>query len=360
MSRRIIAALVGALAATSLAAPVAHAGAPARVSVRVEAPDRTLVDTTLTTRRAAVTPDGANACPGTSAGGALWRATNGAWSGTWYASFGDYTVDAIAGVRAPADFSAYWAFWLDGKMATTGVCGTELQNGDRVLELLCTPTPDFSSCTNLPLDLRVIRPHLGAMDVQVVRLDGNGGSTPVAGATVTGGTHAVTTGVGGRVRVALRLGQSTLRATHAGDVPSARLHCQHGVRPHGRGAKCGSRDRTPPTLKLAGLADGRTYAAAHAPRTLHGVARDPEGVTVSLRLTRRAGGRCSRFDAARGGFRSCAKAPRAAFPAGDRRRWSFLLPARLAPGGYRLDAIAVDGAGNRRVVHVRFRVAASA
>jgi Domain of unknown function (DUF4430) len=356
MSRRIIGALAGALVATSLAAPVAQAGAPARVSVRVEAPGRTLADATLTTRRAPVAPDGTDACSGTSAGGALWQATQGSWSGSWFDSFGDYAVDAIAGVRAPADFSAYWAFWLNGRMATKGVCGTELQNGDDVLEFLCTSTPDFSSCTNLPLELRVLRPYRGSMEVAVVRLDGNGGSAPLAGATVRGGTHPVATAGDGTVRVTLREGQSTLRATHAGNVPSARLHCHHGA----HGAGCGSRDRTPPTLKLVGLADGRTFAAAQAPRTLHGVARDPEGATVALRLTRRAGGRCSRFDAGRGAFRPCAKAPRAPFAAGDRARWSFLLPARLAPGRYRLDAIATDGAGNRRVLHVRFRVSAMA
>ncbi len=360
MSRRIIGALAGALVATSVAAPVAHAGAPARVSVRVEAPGRTLADATLTTARAQVRPDGANACSGTSAGGALWQATKGSWSGTWFDSFGDYAVDAIAGVRAPADFSAYWTLWINGTPSEKGVCGSELQAGDRVLEFLCTFTPDPAGCANLPLDLRVIRPHLSSMDVEVVRLSGDGTSTPVPGATVAGGAKPVTTAADGRVRVPLRLGQTTLRATHAGDVPSARLHCQHGVRAHGRGAKCGSRDRTRPTLELAGVANGQTFAAAHAPRTLHGIARDPEGAAVALRLTRRAHGRCTRFDAQRGAFRPCRRAPRAPFAAGDRRRWSFLLPARLTPGRYRLDAIATDGAGNRRVLHVRFRVSAMA
>jgi hypothetical protein len=257
-------------------------------------------------------------------------------------------------MRAPADFSAYWALWLNGRSSTTGVCGTELRSGDAVLEFLCTSTPDFSSCTNLPLALSVVGVRGGRATVEVVLLDGSGKRTPVAGATVDGGAQPVRSGTDGTARVVLRNGQSTLRATHPGDVPSARLHCQHGV----HGAKCGSRDRTPPTLKLKGIANGETFAAARAPRVLRGVATDPEGTTVALRLTRRLDGRCSRFDGDRGAFRPCARAPRAPFEVGDRTHWSFLLPAKLGPGGYRLDAIATDGAGNRRTLHVAFTVEA--
>jgi len=351
MSRRIIGSVVGALAAASLAAPLAHAGTPARVSVRVEAPGRTLVDASLTTTRAGVKPDGADVCSGTSAGGALWQAA-GRWSGTWYASFGDYTVDAIDGVRGAANGSSYWAFWLNGVVSSKGVCGTELQAGDRVLEFLCDATPDFSSCTNLPLDLSLLDVKRGKAKVKVVRLDGTGRSTPVAGATVVGGTKPVATAADGSATVTVVQGQSALRATHAGDTPSGSLHCQRGP----RRTSCGSRDTTPPTLTIAGIANGEAFTAAHAPRVLRGTAVDPSGATVALRLTRRANGRCTRFDAARGRFRSCTVAPRAPFAAGDRARWSYLLPAKLGAGSYRLDAIATDGAGNRRALSLAFTV----
>jgi len=351
MSRRIIGSVVGALAAASLVAPVAHAGSPARVSVRVEAPGRTLVDTSLETTRTSVKPDGIDACSGTSAGGALWQAA-GSWSGTWYASFGDYTVDAIDGVRGAANGSSYWAFWLNGVVSSKGVCGTELQPGDRVLEFLCTSTPDFSSCTNLPLDLSLLDVKGGKAKVKVVRLDGTGRSAPVAGASVAGGVKPVTTAADGSATVTVRQGQSALRATHAGDTPSGSLHCQRGP----RGAKCGSRDTTPPALTLKGIANGEAFSAAHAPRVLRGTAVDPSGASVTLRLTRRTGGRCTRFDAARGAFRSCTVAPRAPFAAGDRAHWSYLLPAKLGPGSYRLDVIAADGAGNRRTLSVAFTV----
>lgn len=352
MSRRIIGSLAGALAAASLVAPIAHAGAPAHVSVRVEAPGKTLADTTLTTSRAQVMPDGAHACSGTSAGGALWKAVPTHWAGSYYASFGDFLVGAIGGVRAAG--SAYWAFWLNGRTASAGACTTELQAGDRVLAFVCDPTPDFSSCTNLPLDLSLVEVRGGKAKAKVVLLDGAGRSAPVAGATVAGGVAPVRTAADGTARVTLRLGQSALRATHAADTPSGRLHCQRGA----RRARCGSSDVTPPTLTLSGISNGETFAAAHAPRVLRGVASDPSGVTVTLRLTRNVGGRCTRFDANRGAFRSCGKAPRAPFAAGDRAHWSFLLPAKLGAGGYRLDAIATDGAGNRTVVSVRFSVGA--
>ena len=35
------------------------------------------------------------------------------------------------------------------------------------------------------------------------------------------------------------------------------------------------------------------------------------------------------------------------FAIGDKADWSYLLPAALAQGRYVLDAIAIDGAGNR-------------
>lgn len=356
MSRRIIGSVVGALAAASLVAPVAHAGSPAKVSVRAEAPGRTLVDATLTTTRAPVVGkdgDRAHSCTGTSAAGALDQATAGDWVASWFDGLG-YAVDAIGGVRAPADFSAYWTLWVNDRASTTGVCDTELHDGDEVLEFLCTSTPDFSSCTNLPLELQVVRPRGGKVDLKVVLLSGDGTSTPAAGATIAGGVQSVRTAADGTATVRLRDGQSLLRATHAGDVPSARLHCRHGA----RGSACGSRDRTPPTLTLKGIADGATFDAAHAPRVLRGIAADPEGAGVAFRLTRRAGGSCAALDPKDGRFRACNGRRAPLVDAGDGVRWSYLLPARLAPGSYGLVVIATDDPGNRRVLRVRFTVEA--
>jgi len=355
MPRKTIGSLVGALAVASLLAPVAHAGSPATVSVRAEAPGRTLVDATITTTRAAVVKDGdaAHRCTGSSAAGALEQATAGSWDGTWVDGLG-YAVDAIDDVRAPADLSAHWTLWVNGRSSMTRLCDTELKPGDDVLEFLCSSTPDFSSCTNLPLDLEVIRPRGGKMEVKVTLLKGDGTSTPVKGATVQGGEQPVRTAADGSATVKLRDGQSTLRATHAGDVPSGRLHCRHGQ--HGSG--CGSRDRTPPELTVKGIADGQSFMTDEAPRLLRGGAVDPEGAGVAFRLTRRVGGACTAFDGDRVRFRPCGRSAAPLVDAGDGPRWSYLFPARLQLGSYRLVVYSTDGAGNRRTVRLSFTVEA--
>jgi hypothetical protein len=360
MLPRILASVVGALVATSLAASVAHAAAPAKVAVRVEAPGRTIVSTTVTTNRAPVVKDGnpAHACTGTSAAGALELGTGGDWTATWFDGLG-YAVDSFDGVSGAADFSSYWTLWINGRSSMTGVCDTELQAGDEVLEFLCQVTPDFSSCTNLPLALRAGKVRLqqdqAVVRVEVVRLAGDGTETPVAGATVRGGLEPVKTDADGGARIELRHPQSTLRATHAGDVPSAPLHCALGD----GGGSCGSRDVVRPELRLRGLHDGDAIAATDAPRVLRGVARDPSGATVALRLTRRLDGRCWSFDGERGAFRRCNGRGAPTVEAGDRARWSYLLPARLAPGRYGLVVVAVDAAGNRTRVKIHFTVEAA-
>lgn len=356
MPRKIIGSVVGALAAAGLVAPVAHAASPAKVHVRIEALGKTVVETTLTTTRAKVVKDGvaAHSCTGTSAAGALEQATSGKWTATWYDGLG-YAVDTIGSVKAPAAVSTYWALWVNGRASSTGVCDTELQKGDEVLEFLCAATADFSSCVNLPLALEVRRVHLGTVALKVVRLHGDGTSEPVVGATIRGGTKVVTSGRGGRAVVTLDSPGGALRATHPGDVPSATLHCALGD----GGGSCGSQDGLRPEVSLRGLADGATFSAADSPRTLRGVARDDSGLAgVALRLTRRADGRCTAFDGNRASFRPCGGRRAPLVEVGDDARWSYLLPARLAPGRYGLLVVATDKAGNRTRVKVRFTVTA--
>lgn len=357
MQKRTVRVLAGALAVAALSAPsLAHGatpGRPAQVTVRVEGPTRTLASATVTTSRRAVIKDGnpAHSCTGTSAAGALEQATGGNWSGTWFDGLG-YAIDEIAGVRAPADFSAYWMLWVNGRPSMTGICDTELQAGDEVLTFLCRSNADFSGCTNLPLALRAVRVRGAVATVEVVRLIGDGTSKPAVGATVSGGEHPVRTGADGRARVTLVTAQSALRATREGDVPSALLHCRLGK----RGASCGSRDRTPPTVTVRGITDGRAFTVNRAPRLLRGTAADAGGVTVALRLIRRHDGRCAVYNERRETFTPCGRRLRPPFKVGDRQRWSFLLPRRLGVGAYRLDVRATDGAGNARTVSVRFKV----
>lgn len=354
MSRRIIGSVVGALAAASLAAPVAHAGTPAKVSVRVESLSRTLVSTTVTTTHKPVVNDGTHSCTGTSAAGALQLATKGKWKGSWFDGLG-YALTSVDGV-APSGFD-YWALWIDGKVSSTGLCDAELQAGDTVLEFVChdAQAPDYT-CKNRPLALIAPKKKVHAgqtIAIKVVTLKDDGSTVPAAGATVHGGAHVVKADAAGKARVVLAAGQSALRATRGGDVPSAALLCVAGKRT----GHCGSSDRTPPALTVAGIANGQVFGTAGAPRLLRGVATDPDGVAVALRLTRRTAKGCTSFDADRGAFRPCGKHSRAPFPVGDRSHWSYLLPAKLAAGSYALDVSATDTAGNRATRRIRFKVA---
>ncbi len=354
MLQKIIRSVLGALAVVAVSAPVALAGSPAKVTVRVEAPSSTLVSTTLTTSTHAVAKDTTHSCTGTSAAGALEQATGGKWTASWFDGLG-YTVDSVAGVR-PATVNDYWTLWVNNKSSLLGVCGAELQPGDQVLEFICSNAqpPDYA-CGDRPLGLiapsgRVRAGHAAAFKVVSYKDDGT--AVPVSGAKVSGGTKAVTSGADGSASVTLAAGESALRATLAGDVPSATLHCAIGA----KSGTCGSTDRTPPTLIVKGIRDGAGFDALHAPRLLHGVAQDPDGVSVALRLTRKLGKACSVFDAKRAAFRRCPAKRAPLFAVSDRSRWSYLLPRRLGGGSYVLDVRATDGAGNVRNKRLRFLV----
>lgn len=348
MPRTILGSLAGALAVTALAAPVAHgAGKPADVTVRVEGPSGSLVLANVRTTKRAVVKDGdkAHACTGTSAAGALELATNGRWGASYFRGLG-YSVDSVQGIRG-GSMSEYWTLWVNGASSMTGLCGTELESGDDVLVYLCRSGPDFS-CENRPLGLVVPKRKSATPTVQVVAFKDDGRTEPAAGATVSGGVKTVRTDAQGRAKVTLKGAQSRLVATRAGDVASAPVHCSANA--------CGSRDTTAPALTLKGIRDGQVFAAAKAPRALRGTAIDPEGAIVELRLTRRDGGACTAYDFRREAFARCPKKGAAWHQVADRRNWSYLLPARLAPGRYTLGALATDPAGNSAKRTVRFTV----
>lgn len=351
MSRTILGSLAGALAFAAFAAPAADAAGPVEVSVRVEGPRGTLVDTTLTTTRTPVVKDGdrSHACSGTSAAGALEQATDGDWTASYFRGLG-YSADAIFKIRA-SSASDYWTLWVNDRSSMTGLCDTELERGDEVLLFLCTSGPDFN-CTNAPLGLLAGRERGRRQTLRVVSFGPDGRTTPVAGATVSGGAAAVRSDAQGIARVTLKGEESTLRATLAGATPSAQLFCSAD--------RCGSSDTTPPRVALSGIRDGQSFAAGKGPRALRGTARGLDGGIVELRLARRFDGRCSAYVGKLDDFVRCPRRGAPWFQAADRERWSYLLPARLAPGRYTLGVLASDGAGNAsKPLTVRFTVAAS-
>jgi len=349
---RLSGAFAGALLLLLCSAGLALAGTPARVSVRVEDQTRTLVpSTTLTTTNKPVVKDGnpSHSCTGTSAAGALEQGTAGDWKGTYNSSFG-YFIDSIKGVT-PAS-SDYWTFWINNHEASQGICGIELRRGDDVLFFNCkggSVGPNYA-CSNPPLGIQgPVSVRRGrSFQVRVVQFSPSGAATPISGARVLGGSQSVVSGTDGRATLtASSTGSLSLLAKRGGATPSGpKVVCVYAQ----SDGSCGTIDRTPPRVRIGGIREGQLFGARRGPRTLHGVARDSSGVgSVQLRLGRRVGGRCYRYDARteRLRRRTCRSTRAGFFSVGDRADWSYLLPSSLPVGRYVFDAVATDKNGNR-------------
>ena len=189
MSQRRLALLVGA-SVCSLA--VAPAGASAKtVSIRVEGATHTLVKTSrVTLGTGSFDKDGnpAHSCTATSAAGALEEATNGSWSGSW-SDFG-YFVSKIRG-ETHSGSPDFYSFWLNDKLASSGMCFTELKSGDDVLIFVdrCVSDAATGACSNkpvLPLEVRLARRQSadGSTLVTVVAYSTTGKPRPVGKASV--------------------------------------------------------------------------------------------------------------------------------------------------------------------------------
>jgi len=196
--------LLGGALALALV-PVAPAAA-AEVTVRVEGDTATLVrEVRLETPRGTVGKNPRQRCAGGAALGALHVATGGRWNGAWF-DLG-YLIQSIRGERHDGD-PTFWSFWLNNRLATTGVCQAELEDGDEVLFFVdrCVYDPVAQACENdpvLPLAVRAPRRATTgrAFTVTVVRYDSVGRTKPVPGATVRVGDRAYQTGGRGRARV---------------------------------------------------------------------------------------------------------------------------------------------------------------
>ncbi len=353
---RLSGAFAGALLLLLCSAGLALAAGPAPVTFRAEGTTQTRVPLTHLSTKAGTFNKGGHSCSSTSAGGALEQATRGNWSGTYFSSFKDFLVKTIVGETHPGSPDS-WTLWVNNKMTETGLCGTELQAGDDVLFFVdrCdNPQPPDYACQNPPvLPLGVKGPTRARRGtpfmVTVVKYSPDGTPKPTAGATVTGGQAPVKSGSDGRATVTLaRTGTSSLFATQPNSAKSAPAPvCGYAT----DDGTCGTADRTPPRLRIRGIREGQVFAAGRGPRTLHGtVAIDASGLrNVQLRLGRRVGGRCYRYDARteRLRRRTCRSTRAGFFSVGDRADWSYLLPGRLPAGRYVFDAVATDKNGNR-------------
>jgi hypothetical protein len=352
MKLRLSTGLAAGLLALSAAPALA---APANVTVRVEGAASTLVESVRVTTTAAPVSKAGGDCSGTSAGGALDRATGGDWDAT-YSTYGHF-ITTIKG-QAPAN-DDYWTVWVNHRATPTGACTTELQEGDEVLYFVdrCTYDVVADACSNAPVQPLGLtaQPNAilgGSGEVSVVSYDATGKASPVEGAKVSGPGIAVATNAAGKAIVPFTVaGAIRLQATKPGLVRSETRDVMVSVKgpPPGldRPSTVAAPDRTAPKGTLTGVKDQQVFTSG--PRELRGsFSADPSGIrTVKLRLTKRAGKRCWYFSGKLERFRGTRCGRGSYFTIGDRADWSYLLPAQLGPGRYVLDAIAIDGAGNR-------------
>jgi len=362
MRLHLIAGLTAGLLALGAAPALADVG------VRVEGAGGTLLPLTTVAQSSAPAPD--TGCPGTSAAAALQAATAGNWDHQVFAQ-------TIMGETHAFANDDYWAEWIghDGvyTFGAKGICDDLLAPGDELLMIadVSGPPPGYLA-TVRPLSLRLPAAAAltagAAVTVTVVDFSSDpattGQASPVAGATVSGGAAPVTTGADGTATITLGpAGAATLKATKAGLAPSAgtpiavlpRVSCACAP-PFSQLAP----DTKAPVGAFASLRDGA--ALKTGPRRLGGSFDDTAGAseqvvsgvkTIQLRLRRRVSGHCSTYSGTRERFRpvrcgkgSYFKLP-AATPWGAAPTWSYLLPKPLAKGRYVLDAVAIDGAGNR-------------
>jgi len=366
MKFRSPAGLAGLALAVLVAVPGSAAG-QATVNLRVEGASSTVVPrTAVTTTTAPVNKSGqpGEECTGTSAAGALERATAGDWTGTWFGSGLGYGPNRIL-TETPDPSTSYWAFWLNYRYSDSGICGVEVQAGDDVLLY----ADCFTGCTpRFPLRLRgvpaVAAPGSSA-DVAVETFEVAGFpsvTTTVAarGATVTVGSRTFTADDNGIAHVTFEgSGPVGVRATKDGGfVPTA---TEQTCLTTGSDGLCGTvvPDTVAPASTILGLRSGQVFKRRRAPRELSGsVSADPSGLwAVKIRLTRRLGKTCWYFSGSREEFvkRTCGK--KYAFKVGDRQDWSYLLPARLPRGRYVLETYAIDNVFNKGAIsQVAFRV----
>ena len=383
MRRFVPGALAGLAAALLFAGPAA--AAPSNVTVRAEGDAATLLPRTqVTTDTQPVLVQGSDSCSGTSAGGALYKATAGDIGGRYEPGLG-FLLERVKGETqtAPpnADPARYWSFWVNYRFQNQGLCQTELQEGDDVL-VFADCFSQTSQCESLS-PLRISGVPATASPGQSItakieefvvtfgpppNFEATTTPQPAAGVTVTAGGQSVTTGADGTATLTLtQTGPVSIAATKPARVRTAAVMC---VTTGGDG-NCGTQlppgtplgterpdDKTAPVATLAGLRDGRVFSRRRAPRTLRGtVSADPSGIkSVRLSILRRHRGRCWAFDGDTERFKRHRCGGSRSFRIGDRAEWSYLLPKRLPRGRYTIRVIAIDQAGNDSATQTRIRV----
>ncbi|HTB70279.1 MAG TPA: carboxypeptidase-like regulatory domain-containing protein [Solirubrobacteraceae bacterium] len=356
-------------------ASLAHAAAPATVTVRVEGTNQTLLPlTTVTTNGVSVEKDGnrEHTCSGGSAANALELATSGNWDGAWSELFHGYSVETLLGEtlafdsKLPANY--FWEYWLDGKPSSVGVCEGELSSGESIL-FFPECFSEVGACPVAPNPLGISAPAVAERGAPIAVsvtsfANASGAPSPAAGVMVSGGGATATTDASGQATLSLsQTGDVVLQASAPGTVRDEATVCVH----NGNDGNCGTQapvavvapavPAPPPAVAYRGpyalvaratdVLDGYVYPRGRAPRILSGVVASHSPVTsISLRLRRRYRGRCYAYDGAIERFVRVRCGAGSFFRVSSTASFSYLLPSSLAPGRYVLDLQATDAAGN--------------
>jgi hypothetical protein len=360
MKHKILGLLVGGL---TLAATASPANA-ARVTVEVEGLSAIVAPTVVDT--SATVSKGGGSCPdGNNVLGALDAVTKGDWDGSTSGATRILTEDHPF---IPGD--AGWVFVVNGQARADFGCTAAVKDGDKILWYASAgfgayhvdkgyddPVLLDAPATAVPGQAFTVT----ATDTDTT-YDGSGTPTntafsPSAGATVSGGSAAATTGADGKASVTVAGGPYTLVVTKAKRAPTRIAGCAT----NGADGFCGTTadTTTPPQAApalpvaptgLKVITEGKKYKKGGGPRELVGHVANPAGglKDVRVRLTRNDGGRCSTFDAKKEAFvtlKRCGATRGTWFSVGAKQDFTYLLPAKLGRGRYVLDLEVVDQAG---------------
>jgi Bacterial Ig-like domain len=389
MKHKILGLLAGGLAL------VGASGTATAATVSVEIEGQSVVQSpTVVTTAASVTKPGGAACTGAVPATALEAAVAGDWDGP------DYGVTRIRTENRPFGSGlSSWAVYVNGKFFNDTVCTHSLSDGDKVLffwsDAYASEGYDEPVYLDAPATARpgvafTVKVTEAATTFDPVTYEGATTIAPSAGATVSGGSAAATTGVDGTAQVTVPAGPYTLVVNKGNRAPARITGCATtgsdgfcGTSTtatggpfqtpgpcvtNGHDGFCSTKDTVAANVAITAIAEGKSYAKSKGPRQLKGkVGADASGVKdVRLRLTRNDRGQCSTYDAETEKFKTikkCGAAHGAWFSVGANADWSYLLPAKLGSGRYVLDVNVTDKAGNkttklaRGTSRVVFRVA---
>jgi hypothetical protein len=202
-----ILALTGALSAIALAP-----AALAKPTLRIEGKKKTLLVTTAVGMRGPEINKGGHSCAGSTAAGALSRATHGRWSGKWYSGLGIEVFTILGETDQYSTTHTYWELFVGNVSATMGLCSLNLHPGE---QLLLAAVPANGTVYPLGISAPSSATAGRAFTVKARGFDAKGHAKPLAGAEVDGkrtNSHGV-------VRITpTRAGKLTLRASKNGYI----------------------------------------------------------------------------------------------------------------------------------------------